>query len=303
LILLTVFGLGLFFTTQSASSYLTDPETYEYLANGFIMISGISDDYLPGVFENNPVPNAINDSLWTLPIQLKLDLLLVVLWAVFKVIPRFHLTVFKLTVSLTALLSGVVVLLAHFHILEFINTLGYTNHIILYFMFFTGATFYIFRDRIVLSRTVFAVFAFALVLASFSPRTFFPIYAVTLAYIMFYLAYIPSGFIRKYNSLGDYSYGMYIYGFPVQQSIIALIPGISILSMQIAATLVTFTFAILSWHLIEKRAMKLKRPLTSRMEGLLASINRIRQPKLAESLDQAEMPFVDGSLKSSRKAR
>jgi peptidoglycan/LPS O-acetylase OafA/YrhL len=41
---------------------------------------------------------------------------------------------------------------------------------------------------------------------------------------LFYLAYVPSGWIRKYNRVGDYSYGIYIYAFPVQQSVAALIP-------------------------------------------------------------------------------
>ena len=72
------------------------------------------------------------------------------------------------------------------------------------------------------------------------------------------LAYIPSGAIRGFNKYGDYSYGMYIYAFPIQQSVAALIPGISVLAMIVISFIITFILAFISWHVVEKKMLKYK---------------------------------------------
>lgn len=100
---------------------------------------------------------------------------------------------------------------------------------------------------------------FALLITTVNKDEFLLVYLCVLPYIIFYLAYIPEGIIRSFNRLGDYSYGMYIYAFPVQQSISALFPKVSVYSMIALSLLVTLTLAVLSWHLIEVRALKLKK--------------------------------------------
>lgn len=49
-----------------------------------------------------------------------------------------------------------------------------------------------------------------------------------LAYLVLVLAYLPGGALRQFNRLGDYSYGVYIYAFPVQQAVTALSPQIGL---------------------------------------------------------------------------
>jgi len=87
---------------------------------------------------------------------------------------------------------------------------------------------------------------------------FYYAYMLVLTYTILYLAHIPAGRLRNYNRLGDYSYGIYIYSFPIQQSLAALFPGISTPEMVVGSTLATFTTAILSWHFLEKYALQLK---------------------------------------------
>jgi peptidoglycan/LPS O-acetylase OafA/YrhL len=99
---------------------------------------------------------------------------------------------------------------------------------------------------------------------------FFVVYVLTIAYILFYIAYISSGLIRKYNQVGDYSYGVYIYAFPVQQSVAALVPGISVLSMLLIAAPVTLLLAAFSWHFLERYALELKQSCVSRTKRILA---------------------------------
>ena len=127
-------------------------------------------------------------------------------------------------------------------------------------MFFSGAAFYVLKERIRLSCPVFWLFIIAQLSSSIINKdAFFVLYVLTIAYILFYVAYIPSGFIRKYNQVGDYSYGIYIYAFPVQQSVAALVPGVSVLGMLLISAPATFLLAALSWHLLERRALDLKK--------------------------------------------
>jgi peptidoglycan/LPS O-acetylase OafA/YrhL len=65
--------------------------------------------------------------------------------------------------------------------------------------------------------------------------------------------------IRAYNRVGDYSYGMYVHAFPVQQCTAALLPGVSTWTLTGVAVPVTLMLATPSWHPIEKPAMSLRK--------------------------------------------
>ena len=66
------------------------------------------------------------------------------------------------------------------------------------------------------------------------------------------------GAVRHFNRVGDYTYGVYIYAFPVQQSVVALVPGISATSLMSAAFPATLLLAIISWHFLEARCLRMK---------------------------------------------
>ena len=61
------------------------------------------------------------------------------------------------------------------------------------------------------------------------------IYASALPYFMLCAAYLPRGAILRYNRFGDYSYGVYIYAFPVQQTLMHLWPSLSAVGLFVAA--------------------------------------------------------------------
>jgi peptidoglycan/LPS O-acetylase OafA/YrhL len=126
------------------------------------------------------------------------------------------------------------------------------------FAFFAGATFHVLKERISLSRPLFWLLLVALLASVIDKRAFFVVYSLAAPYLLFYFAYVPAGFIRHYNRVGDYSYGVYIYAFPVQQSIAALIPHVSVLSMFLMSATITLMLAVLSWHLLERHALNLK---------------------------------------------
>ena len=252
MLLLTVFGLGIFFTTMPVASYLADTKIYIYLLKCSTLIAGVKYD-LPGVFEGNPYKNAVNGSLWTMPYELRMYAILVIVWIALRVSKTTRLKVFELAIVSAASIAGCAVITLHFF-----DPAEYLFEK-LFFMFFSGAAFYVLKERISLSSKLFWLFASALLASAIVGKdAFFVVYALTLAYVLFYLAYIPSGLVRKFNLVGDYSYGVYIYAFPVQQSVAAIFPGVTVLAMGLISTAVTLTLAALSWHLLEKRALGMK---------------------------------------------
>jgi peptidoglycan/LPS O-acetylase OafA/YrhL len=56
---------------------------------------------------------------------------------------------------------------------------------------------------------------------------------------------------------GDYSYGIYLYGFPIQQAFAHLWPGLN--AATCAAIVVTIGFAAGSWWLIERPALEIRK--------------------------------------------
>ena len=76
---------------------------------------------------------------------------------------------------------------------------------------------------------------------------------------MFLLGYLPGRGLRRYNRLGDYSYGTYVYAFPVQQLVQHLWgpfgPGV-VVALALPATLL---LAVVSWRWVERPALALAR--------------------------------------------
>lgn len=76
-LLFTVLLSGMFWTSLDAASFFRSGEVWKYVYKNLLMIRTEYD--LPGVFANNPYPDAVNGSLWTLRYEMKMYLALAVL--------------------------------------------------------------------------------------------------------------------------------------------------------------------------------------------------------------------------------
>jgi peptidoglycan/LPS O-acetylase OafA/YrhL len=83
------------------------------------------------------------------------------------------------------------------------------------------------RDRIPVDPRLLVGLLVALALASLDKSILFVVYAACLAPLVLRLVYVPDGQIRRFNDWGDYSYGVYICAFPVQQMLAFLVPTIA----------------------------------------------------------------------------
>lgn len=251
-ILFCVVIVGMFFTTLTPSEYISNSQTCKYLLKNITLFFGAAFQ-LPGVFADTPYKNTVNGSLWTLPYEVKMYAYLAIICSILTILQkRFGRNLLKHA------LLGITTIAISLNIFNHFHHLVSRNFLHLFSMFFTGASFYIWRDTITITRKVFFPISLILAVSTFSKEIFFIVYSISIAYLIIYSAYVPSGRIRDFNKIGDYSYGMYIYAFPVQQSIVAFFKDVSVTVMFISAFGVSLVLSFLSWHLIEKKCLRLK---------------------------------------------
>ncbi|KRC49889.1 hypothetical protein ASE16_14535 [Leifsonia sp. Root227] len=78
-------------------------------------------------------------------------------------------------------------------------------------------------------------------------------------YFVLWLGAVLPAPLRRVGRTNDYSYGVYIYGFLVQQTLAYFgLYKLGFFPFLLGATIVTAGCAWLSWHIVEKRAMMLK---------------------------------------------
>lgn len=252
--LATVFVLAPIASTLSIGTLYSHPSTLLFLAKNLTLLFGVRVT-IPGVFESLPYPATINGSLWTLPIEIRLYLALGVLgWFIKRWRGRIDPEILKW--AILAVASGTMLA----SVVQGISVPAGQRTVA---MFFAGATFQVFRSRVIWSMSAFVTCIVALLLAYWHGAAFHPVYDLVLAYLVLYLALAPSGPIRRFNAMGDYSYGVYIYAFPVQQIVAAMYPGISPLGMLPIALGLTFALAALSWHFIEEPALRRREPVAA----------------------------------------
>ncbi|MBS4213120.1 acyltransferase family protein [Neobacillus rhizophilus] len=235
-VFLSIFLLGPIFTDLSLKDYFTARDTYEYLST--ISLYWIQYD-LPGVFQTNVWPTAINGSLWTLWYEFFFYIVVAVLGVTRLLNKRIVLFVFILNAGL-----------------HFFNKDDLYYDLFRYFS--SGMLFYLFRKQIKLNGTI-AILSFIILLLAPSFGYFESAFSIFGAYLIFYLGYEAKLGMHNFSKYGDFSYGIYIYAFPIQQIMVHLFNNkLSPLEDFFLSLPFTLIFAFISWHLIEKNALKLK---------------------------------------------
>lgn len=246
-IVLVAFVLAPFVTTLSPAAYFTSPEPYLFTARN-IAIMPVTFD-LPGVFEDLPVPNIVG-SIWTLRHE-------VLCYA--GVFLAGLLGAWQMRRNALIALGLYGAGWVGFALLDpaVPQPLHALHELSLPFAF--GAAFYMWQDRLPLSLIGVALLAVLAAALSFvGGPAYYAALALAISYATFWVGYVPGGIIRAYNRIGDYSYGIYIYAFPLQGLAVWLFGPQTPLENILYSLPPTLVLSYLSWHLIEGPAMTQK---------------------------------------------
>ncbi len=253
--LLSVLVLGPLLTTLDAGTYWRNEHTRGYLTNMALYITY----HLPGVFANNRLPHAVNGSLWSLPVEFFMYLLLALLGllaAAFKAVSN----------RLLAWAVGVMALV--FMLLAALWAGTTTEALVMYrtdlrqvpmcgVYFLVGASLFCLKltKYFTLSNVLLALVLWLCL--GVQPHWFAMAAWVVLPFVVLAFGLARQPWLVRMHAR-DYSYGIYIYAFPVQQTLVSFWPEMALPAYLLSTLVITVALAALSWHFVEKPALKLK---------------------------------------------
>jgi peptidoglycan/LPS O-acetylase OafA/YrhL len=237
--------VGIFFTLLPVAIYLSDPLTIRFLLINISMVK--TSLLLPGAFDGQPV----NISLWTIPLEVRLYVLLALVY-VFQFFKRRNFFVILWILAFLFLLST----MYSFSFIDKIpKQLTWGPGLAMYFL--TGCLCFLYLEKI---RFSFGIWIVSLALWSASVYFLpgvghlldYPFFSFTILCVA--LGIRPFRFIKT-----DLSYGIYLYAYPVQL-MVQTVGGrrLNLIAYLFVVIIITVLLAIASWHLIEKRALRRK---------------------------------------------
>jgi len=270
-ILLSAFILGPLFTTVPLGDYFTDRQFFAY----FLNIVGWFHFDLPGVFRDHP-RTEVNGVLWTIPYEIGCYAILSLMIALgllrqpavilLLILAYFLGNAVYVHADLAPHLPFPLDRAAGFAFKANPNNLSGPS---LTPFFLAGCLAYLLRHRIPYSpaaggAALLLIAGMALVgNRSWELQPLFQTAAcVVFVYLVVFVgvSQVPMPAVLKRN---DISYGIYLYGWPIQQTVIALYPGVPGPIGHVLVTLpFLMIFASLSWRLIERPILRMRRHLS-----------------------------------------
>jgi len=233
------------FSRLSFSEYFTDLSVYKYLGWNSVFLN-FMHPCLPGLFENN-LMCAVNGALWTLKVE----------EGFYIVLPFIFYAVKKSKKPFLILGSLYVLSLLYWFVMDF-----YLNQPLLakqlpgYLAYFVTGIFLFLNFEFVLQNKekLLVVSVFGLIISIFLDFQIDILYPAAFGSIVIIAAYsLP--FLNNFGKYGDFTYGLYIYHFPIIQLFrqYNLFEKYNPILMAFSVILITLFFAVLSWFFIEKR--------------------------------------------------
>ena len=252
--------LGLVLTDVGGMDFLTSKQTVEYAIHDSTLID--LRYTLPGVFEDNP-SNAVNGSLWTLPVEMRMYIFVAIAGLLGVLRHRMLFNVAAAAILVLYLAWPDSPLLAN------------PVHARAAVFFLVGAALWINREWAPLTGPGAVGLVAAAALASFT-GAYDLVFAIAFAYVILWLGFTDRVRMPNLAAHGDLSYGTYLYAFPVTQVWVQILQPVSPWVVFVLSLVTVLPLAWMSWHVVEQSALRLKgrlrapsRPRTSRRSDAL----------------------------------
>lgn len=214
---------------------------------------------ISNLYPNNPLVDAVNGSMWTLKHEIALYALLPMIIFIMHnkriLLAVFYFSVLILAISNISsnfLLINIPCCAAWvFSVNELQSFTVFSSY------FFAGTILFKFREKILVSkRIVLSCLAFIIL------GVFFGNLKLILLLVLPYFIIVIGSILRLklFSRFGDYSYGMYIYAFPVQQTLVHYYGHMfNVTTFFATSFIVTLFLSIISWHCFEKKILSFKK--------------------------------------------
>jgi peptidoglycan/LPS O-acetylase OafA/YrhL len=234
---------------QGTIPFYKNQEVYTYLPNNLSLYN--FQAVIEGIFDNNPY-HSINGSLWTIRYEFSLYIGLSLLYFFRK---DSRIAKVLLVVCLAILLIIINFFMGRFAGSSVLGMIGY-EILDLGTFFVFGSVMAALGFEKLKHRWLFLISILVLVL-SIHYNFFNAVKHVVLPVIVLIIGFAPLPFFSAFGKIGDMSYGIYIYSFPVQQTLIYYY-NLNLDQLMFWSLVISITLGYLSWHLIEKKALSFK---------------------------------------------
>lgn len=202
---------------------------------------------MPGLFESNVLKGFANATVWTLPVELNCYVIVLLAGLAGAMGSK------RGTLIVVGLAAAIFAVFAN-HPPTFLPTgnffllpLAYSFYPVPFFLL--GMLLYAYREHVRLSWIPAALLLVSYVVFRFSVVSTLLLYPA-FAYGLLWLA--SASFLHGLKPKHDYSYGIYLYGFVVQQIVASISPSLNNYLAFLFSVTVTVALAAASWHWVER---------------------------------------------------
>ena len=263
MVILSVFLFAPLLSSQGFKDYFTDSSNFNFLKNLFLFYP--NNFKIPSVFTSNS-NGTFNGSLWTIAYEVFFYLVITVFFISKIITKRYFILIQWIFLLIIQFYLGHKIFIYSYSTPWLLN-LNIENFFRLFIYFESGVILYLFKDLLLKPKFIvsFSIVVFVLFLIlnlgfiNFDKDGVLnPMMELVLPPLIIYFAISNNkfSFIEKY---GDFSYGIYLYSYIVQQSIMSF--KFSFMNEYILffiSLIISFVIAHFSWNYIEKRAINYK---------------------------------------------
>jgi peptidoglycan/LPS O-acetylase OafA/YrhL len=243
--------LAPFVYQQNGTPYLLNRDLWTYIPRNITLVN--LQYTIEGVFEHNPVKSIINGSLWTIVYEFAMYMMLSFLFLIKKD---------KLKIEKVLLIS--------FFFIFFINTFFHDmikgfhfifngdNFADFSLFFIAGSILASFKIENIRAHTFLLAICILILFVTLNDNLFNYVKYFTLPVVVILIGIKSTPILNTIaDKIGDLSYGIYLFGSPVMQTLMYY-HKLDSIELAIYTTLISSVLACVSWNLIEKNALKLK---------------------------------------------